>query len=235
MWLRILLAFRSKKSTPGRIADFVLLIGWVAVLVCNCITLLTMGIIPVSSTGGVSKLGECTLFIHFEEVDGEQKPFLDAYGSNICIFTIIAPCLVGVTTLGFMLYHAIKIFMGVNLSCVEIIIAVLSSIILLFALSNACIITFGFISSCTNIASSEMADSKSAQACGSGIWNAITTGSNYEVFNTLNASQSSSWITVLILLILTVLYIIRGTVYYQRKKHGSGPIADATNIASAMV
>ncbi|KAI6656010.1 hypothetical protein LOD99_1744 [Oopsacas minuta] len=230
MCYRRLLAFVIKKSTPGRIADFVLLIGWVAVLVCNCITLLTMGIIPVSSTA-VSKLGECTLFIHFVD----NQPIFDAYGSEICIFTIIAPCLVGVTTLGFMLYHAIKIFMGVNLSCVEIIIAVLSGIILLFALSNACIITFGFISSCINIASSEMADSKSAQACGSGIWETITTGSNYEVFDTLNASQSSSWITVLILLILTVLYIIRGTVYYQRKKHGSGPIADATNIALAMV
>ncbi|KAI6655957.1 hypothetical protein LOD99_1691 [Oopsacas minuta] len=198
-----LLGFVIKKSTPGRIADFILLIGWLAVLACNCITLLTRGIIPVSATG-VSKLGECTLFIRIVD----NQPILDACG-NICIFTIVAPCLVGVTTLGFMLYHAIKIFMGVNLSCVEIIIAVLSGIILLFALSNALIITFCFIL----------------------LWLNITTNVQAEATITITLC----WITVLILLILTGLYIIRGTVYYQRKKHGSGPIADVTNMASAMV
>ena len=46
------------------------------------------------------------------------------------------------------LYHAIKICLGADLSCVEIIIAFLSGLVLLVALSNACIITFGFISSC---------------------------------------------------------------------------------------
>ena len=223
---RTILAYIIKKSTPGRIADVVLLIGWLAVLICTCITLLTTGIIPVSSEA-VSKVGECTLFIHNDE-NGEQA--LDAYGSNICIYTIVAPCLVGATTLGFMLYHAIKICLGANLSCVEIIIAFLSGLVLLISLSNACIITFGFISSCLNLATA--AD---AQGCGSGIWAAITSESTYDVFDTLNAAQSSSWITTLILLILTVLFIIRATVYYQRKKHGSGLVADGVNVAGAMV
>ena len=214
MCIRRFLAFLIKKSTPGRIADFVMLCGWIAVLVCNCITLLTMGVIPVAT--GVTKLGECTLFI-------QKDMGLETEGSNICIFTIIAPSLVGATTLGFMLYHAIKICLGTNLSCVEIIIAFLSGLTLLFALSNACIITFGFITSCLNIQTE-------AQHCGTGIWEAITDQSTYDVFNALNAAQSSSWCTVVILLILTVLFIIRGTVYYQRKKYGSGIVADATNV-----
>lgn len=222
---RIIAAYIIKKSTPGRIADTVLLIGWLAVLICNCVTLLTMGIIPVSSEA-VSKVGECTLFIH--EENGMKE--LDAYGSNICIYTIVAPCLVAATTLGFMLYHAIKICLGADLSCVEIIIAFLSGLVLLVALSNACIITFGFISSCLNLATAA-----EAQSCGSGIWGAITQDSTYDVFDTLNAAQSSSWITTLILLILTVLFIIRATVYYQRKKHGSGLVADGVNVAGAMV
>ena len=217
MCFRRLLAWLIKKSTPGRIADFILLCGWLAVLICNFITLLTMGIIPVSQVA-VSKVGECTLFISDENQ-------IDSFGSNICIFTIVAPSLVGASTLGFILYHAIKICLGANLSCVEIIIAFLSGLIFLFAITNACIITFGFITSCLTIDAAE-----NAQNCGSGIWAAITQSSTYDVFNTLNAAQSSSWCTVLILLILTVLFIIRATVYYQRKKYGSGLMADATNV-----
>ena len=223
MCFRRVLAWLIKKSTPGRIADFILLCGWLAVLICNCITLLTQGIIPLSTTA-VSKIGECTLFIRVEE--NEQNQF-DTYGSHICIFTIVAPSLICATTLGFILYHAIKICLGSNLSCVEIIIAILSGLILVFALSNACIITFGFITSCLSL---NLETASEAQDCGSGIWAAITQDSTYDVFNTLNAAQTSSWCTVIILLILTVLFIIRATVYYQRKKYGSGLVADATNV-----
>ena len=219
MCFRRLLAWIIKKSTPGRIADFILLGGWVAVLICTLITLLTMGIIPVSANA-VAKLGECTLFI-------DSNGDLDAYGSNICIFTIVAPSIVGAATLGFIIYHALKICLGANLSCVEIIIAILSGLVLLLALTNACIITFGFIASCLSLFE---LNAGQASNCGAGIWSTISSSSNYDVFDSLTASQSSAWFTVLFLLILTVLFIIRGTVYYQRKKHGSGMLADATNV-----
>lgn len=226
MCLRRCLAWAIKKSSPGRILDAILGGGFIAVLVLNGITLLTMGIIPLSDRA-VGKLGQCTLFIR-TDVDGELVG-VDSYGSNICIFTIVAPCVVGVCAVAFILYFALKICINASITCIEILLTIFLILVLLFAISNACIITFGFLSSCLELIYSPRQGNP--QNCGSGIWQAATNSATYDVFDALNAAQSSAWFAVVILSILSLIFVVRSTIFVQRKKHGSGMMADAANLA----